>query len=1030
LNGFVTHMNIEKILQQAIDHHKAGNFSEAESLYRTILTAEPKHPDANHNLGVLQKQGEQFSSALDFFKIALEANPIHGQYWLSYIDVLIHLEQLDTARKVLKKGKAMGLKGNAVNQLAERLKSAYEITSTLAQSQNKFSKRSDIEIDSAITLRESGAYHEAFCLLNGLTLKYPEDPEIIAHLAHLLVLLGKEDLAYKELRKALLIAPDLPLVQRNLARIYLKKRKAKEALTAASKACQLDSQNHENRLVLASTLLTSGEYEKAKVIIETVLQENSNYAEAYAIQGLLNLQHNNTQKALVDFEKALSIKPHLTQLWSHCANLYFKSKNLTKAINALEKVLILEPDNADNMNNLAEYYRQNKDFDKAQQLLEKATGIAPEHASLWTSYGLVLQQLGHINEARVVYRKALTINPNIAEVRINIGSIDFQVGEYDSAIKNYKSVIKIKPDFAEAYNNLGNVFRKLNLFDDSVKCYEKALEIKPDYFIAHCNLGVSLKMLGQLIVAVKKFERAIEHKPDFSEAHNNLGLTYFDLGQVDEAISYCKQALSINPNYVSAWENLFFSVRALESMAPLKDNWIELYEKELDEVVLKSSGFAILNFRLNAFKPHKVEDSFNAVIEALPLKTDEEIANPLPTQENQLPVLLSKNLIALFHFGRSGTGLLHSLIDNHPEISTLPSIYFSEYYNEEVWGKLIAQGWDQLPENFIRDFAVLFDARSSMPVPSIGDPIDNLGQKEGMANVGESRDEILVVNKETFCFELKQLMAGYSKLGPRLFFDLVHVAYEKALKNNAGKHTLFYHIHNPGSYAKLNFLRYNPESRLVMMVREPVQSCESWIRKEIMKSSEFVYNHIVVMLFDIDQTAFRRQDCIGVRLEDLKAHPKETIVALCNWMGVNEEESLYEMTAQGKKWWGDPSSPDYGKEGMSPFDKAAIKRPIGSIFSDQDQFILRTLFYPFRVRFGYAQENLKRFKRDLKEIKSFLDEPFGFEMQLAENLNQDLEEVTRSGSALYFRAALHDRWKILNECHGYPHMLKPLIINI
>ena len=27
--------------------------------------------------------------------------------------------------------------------------------------------------------------------------------------------------------------------------------------------------------------------------------------------------------------------------------------------------------------------------------------------------------------------------------------------------------------------------------------------------------------------------------------------------------------------------------------------------------------------------------------------------------------------------------------------------------------------------------------------------------------------------------------------------------------------------------------------------------------------------------------------------------------------GIKEADSLYEMTAQGKKWWGDPSSQDF-----------------------------------------------------------------------------------------------------------------------
>ena len=182
------------------------------------------------------------------------------------------------------------------------------------------------------------------------------------------------------------------------------------------------------------------------------------------------------------------------------------------------------------------------------------------------------------------------------------------------------------------------------------------------------------------------------------------------------------------------------------------------------------------------------------------------------------------------------------------------------------------------------------------------------------------------------------------------------------------------------------------------------------------------------MLFDIDQIAFRRFDSIGVRLEDLKAQPEATLTALCDWMGVHDSPTLHEMTMQGKKWWGDPTSPDYEKEGMLPFSDSNIRRPLGSVFSEQDQFILRTLFYPFSVRFGYVEENITGFKEDLKAIKPLLDEPFGFQEKLAENLSQDLDTITRSGSALYLRAALHDRWAVLDEFNDYPHMLKPFVI--
>ena len=73
-------------------------------------------------------------------------------------------------------------------------------------------------------------------------------------------------------------------------------------------------------------------------------------------------------------------------------------------------------------------------------------------------------------------------------------------------------------------------------------------------------------------------------------------------------------------------------------------------------------------------------------------------------------------MIALVHFGRSGTGLMHSLIDGHPDITTLPSIYFSEYFDRITWEKIISAGWDQMVDRFIALYEVLFDAMSFIPV--------------------------------------------------------------------------------------------------------------------------------------------------------------------------------------------------------------------------------------------------------------------------------------------------------------------------
>ena len=183
------------------------------------------------------------------------------------------------------------------------------------------------------------------------------------------------------------------------------------------------------------------------------------------------------------------------------------------------------------------------------------------------------------------------------------------------------------------------------------------------------------------------------------------------------------------------------------------------------------------------------------------------------------------------------------------------------------------------------------------------------------------------------------------------------------------------------------------------------------------------------MLFEIDNIIYHKQRSVGVRLEDLKESPRKTIPALCDWMGIEESDGLYEMTAQGKKWWGDPSSPDYAEDGMKPFGKTSIRRKVGSVFTENDRFILCTFFYPFSVRFGYVEENIEQFKADLNTIRPMLDEMFDFEKTIAERTQVNAERFMKSGSYLYLRSGLMERWNVLAKLHTYPNMIKPLNIN-
>ena len=149
-------LTVDQVLQQGVAAHKEGKVQEAEKLYRAILSSQPQHPDANHNLGVLAVGFGKVAEALPFFKAALDANPQQVQFWLSYIDALMRVGQLDNARRVLQQGKAAGLKGDKVDELDAQLVNAVSVP--LSSDTARPSKE---QIDGLVALYTQGKLEEA-----------------------------------------------------------------------------------------------------------------------------------------------------------------------------------------------------------------------------------------------------------------------------------------------------------------------------------------------------------------------------------------------------------------------------------------------------------------------------------------------------------------------------------------------------------------------------------------------------------------------------------------------------------------------------------------------------------------------------------------------------------------------------------------------------------------------------------------------------------------------------------------------------
>ena len=114
-------MTLEEALQLGVEAHKAGELQKADQYYTAILKKQPNHPDANHNLGVLAVGVNKVEQAIPFFRKALEANAQIEQFWISLVEALIKIENLNEAKNTINQAKENGIASDGLNQLDQKL---------------------------------------------------------------------------------------------------------------------------------------------------------------------------------------------------------------------------------------------------------------------------------------------------------------------------------------------------------------------------------------------------------------------------------------------------------------------------------------------------------------------------------------------------------------------------------------------------------------------------------------------------------------------------------------------------------------------------------------------------------------------------------------------------------------------------------------------------------------------------------------------------------------------------------------------
>ncbi len=263
---------------------------------------------------------------------------------------------------------------------------------------------------------------------------------------------------------------------------------------------------------------------------------------------------------------------------------------------------------------------------------------------------------------------------------------------------------------------------------------------------------------------------------------------------------------------------------------------------------------------------------------------------------------------------KSGTSLLRSLFDSHPQVVTYPEeTRFFRSYLPLAQGK----GLDEKLALADRMLTNVFDWNRVAPPPDQAGFLDRDYSQISAADVRLAMREQLRASYRHDGDLLAAAVLAYGQVSGQLSAESVCWV-EKTPYNERFADQIF---------------AWWPEARCVHVVRDPRDNFVSYQRKHAEWSPEsFGLNWA-----RSTQAGLEHRDVFGphrywlVRYEDLVRAPEETIQALCAFLGISDDESLRRPARGGRPWEGNSMFADT----FDQISRAPVGRWVGQLRPDE-----------------------------------------------------------------------------------------------
>jgi len=323
--------------------------------------------------------------------------------------------------------------------------------------------------------------------------------------------------------------------------------------------------------------IVNKEFDKSIEAATASIALNPNKDIAYSVymnRGIAYGQINQHDKAIEDFNKAMSINPNMSNAYAHRGIAFIGKGQYDGAIEDFNKAISINPNDDFSYFGRACTYLEMENFDKAIVDFKKAFSINPNFddgfnnaVRIYVLPVIMYYQQGQYDKAIEVLSQAIVNNPKGLNYYSIRGGIYDKKGQYDQAIEDYSKAIVLYTNTYKDYQGRGGVYKNQKQYSKAIEDFNKAIAINPGAYESYLKRGLVYYQMGieqvseltakvgrvnpnevqSFDTAILDFNKAISINQSRYNAYVVRGMSYIFKGQHDKAMVDFEKAMSVIP---------------------------------------------------------------------------------------------------------------------------------------------------------------------------------------------------------------------------------------------------------------------------------------------------------------------------------------------------------------------------------------------------------------------------------------------------------------------------------------------------